>query len=425
MSSIDLPSLIEREGEVQDDPDEAGIKFERPDLQSEYEAPRDAIEETLAEYWEDLLGVSDIGIRDDFFDLGGHSLIAVRLFAKIKKKWGIEYPLSVLFEAPTIGAGADLLRDELGVTLGGEVADGPRVEKPSFKYLVPMNKAEQSEKPPFFLVAGMFGNVLNLRHLAAHLGDDQPVYALQARGLHGDDKPHNRFEDMARDYLEEIRQLQPEGPYYLGGFSGGGITAYEMAQQLRAQGEEIGIIILLDTPTARVPTATRLDRLQIHAIHLKEQGLKYPLNWMKNRWAWEMRRFQPDDREVTPAEFRSEEIEACFYEACATYEHKPYPGRLTLFRPALRERYVLGPDRVLNEDRQYVDHNNHWPQYVEGVDVHLVPGDHDSMVLEPHVRVLASEMKACLAEAQKAHAKIAPDEVNVEAANAERCLEYQ
>ncbi|MCZ6834526.1 MAG: SDR family NAD(P)-dependent oxidoreductase [Planctomycetota bacterium] len=403
VSSIDLPMLIEREGEVHDDPDESGVKFDRPDLQSEFEAPRDEIERILAGYWEDLLGVSDIGIQDDFFELGGHSLIAVRLFAKIKKKWSVEYPISVLFQAPTIGAGADMLRDELGVTLGDEAPSEPKARKPVFKYLVPMNKAPKSDKPPFFLVAGMFGNVLNLRHLAAHLGDDQPVYAVQARGLHGDDKPHTRFEDMARDYLEEIRTLQPHGPYYLGGFSGGGITAYEMAQQLLAQGDEIGILMLLDSPPARVPLANKLERLLIQGIHFKEQGLNYPVTWAKKRWAWEKRRFQPNERELTPAEFRSEEIEAGFREACDVYQHRPYPGKVNLFRPALRERYVLGAKRILNEDREYVDHENHWAQFVEAVDVHIVTGDHDSMVLEPHVRVLAAEMKSCLAKAQKDH----------------------
>ena len=407
VSSMDFPALIERESQLDDDPDESGIKFNRPELQSQYEEPRDAMERTLAEYWEDLLGVTDIGINDDFFELGGHSLIAVRLFAKIKKNWSVEYPISVLFQAPTIGGCADMLRGELGITLGDENTAEPKKAKLAFSVLVPMTKVDQTDKPAFFLMAGMFGNVLNLRHLAAHLGDDQTVYALQARGLHGEDKPHTRFEDMARDNLQAIREVQPHGPYFIGGFSGGGLVAYEMAQQLVAAGEEIGVFVMLDSIPARIPVAGKLDRLRIQGIHLWEQGLSYPISWAKRRWAWtwESRHLGKQDRELTPAEFRSGEIEAAFNEACTHYQHKPYPGRVELFCPPPQVRYDLGGGKLLTHDRRYLDHANHWEQYVKGgVVVHRVTGNHDSMVLEPNVRVLASELKACLSKAQQCHA---------------------
>ena len=118
-----------------------------------------------------------------------------------------------------------------------------------------------------------------------------------------------------------------------------------------------------------------------------------------------MRRFRKDSRELTPAEFRSEEIEAAFREACDQYEMPNYPGKVNLFRPPLQETYLLGGDRMLNQDREYLDHANHWEQYVPGgVEVHRVTGDHDSMVLEPHVRVLANELKTCLSKAQQRHA---------------------
>ncbi len=419
VSSIDLQNLMAHESRVNDTPDTDGIKYDRPSLQSEYEPPRDSIETTLAEYWEDLLGVSNIGINDEFFELGGHSLIAVRLFAKIKKKWGVEYPISVLFQAPTIAAGADMLRAELGIGLGEEQAGDIQKDKPSFSLLVPMTKVGQGSRPPFYLVAGMFGNVLNLRHLATHLGQEQTVYAIQARGLYGDDKPHNRFEDMAKDSLAAIREVQPEGPYFIGGFSGGGIVAYEMAQQLLAAGEEIGTLVMLDSIPARIPTATKMDRLKIQLIHMGEQGLKFPINWAVNRYNWETRKLWKNKEEMTPAEFRSEEIEAAFLEACAVYEHKPYPGQVELFRPPFQERYVMGPGRVLNESREYLDEANHWRQYITGkLNVHMVTGDHDSMVLEPHVRVLANKLKVCLNEAYKnMESKLGNSENKVLAAN--------
>jgi len=250
----------------------------------------------------------------------------------------------------------------------------------------------------------MFGNVLNLRHLAGHLGSDQPVYALQARGLHGDDKPHTRFEEMARDYLEEVRQIQPHGPYYLGGFSGGGISAYEMAQQLTAAGERVGGLVMLDTPPPPpcTPQLTWRDRLLIQAYRIRRRGIGYLVEWARNRWNWEMRRFRAVElQELTPAEFRSGEIHLGFLEAIDHYEPKVYSGPIHLFRPRLQETYPLGGGRFASDARVIVDHRNHWTPFVTGeIRVHEVTGDHDSMVLEPHVRVLARELRTCLTAAQ-------------------------
>ena len=129
-------------------------------------------------------------------------------------------------------------------------AETPTAKVPErrFTHIVPMHEGAAGEKQPFFLVAGMFGNVLNLRHLAHLIGADRPFYGLQARGLYGDQEPHRSIEDAARDYISELRDVQPTGPYMLGGFSGGGITAYEMARQLEEAGEQISLIVLLDTP---------------------------------------------------------------------------------------------------------------------------------------------------------------------------------
>lgn len=405
VSSIGLESLADRFSRLQEEPQEVGVKFARPNLTSTYEAPRNALERQLAVFWEELLGVENIGIHDDFFELGGHSLIAVRLFAKIKKAWNAEYPISVLFQGPTIAGCAELLRDEIG-DLDEEIGDmqpGPaRVRK--HRCLVPMNLGSGSSRPPFFLVAGMFGNVLNLRHLAGHLGVDQPVYALQARGLHGDDKPHTRFEDMARDYLQEVRQIQPHGPYFLGGFSGGGISAYEMAHQLLAAGEQIGILVMLDTPPPPrcTPQLTWQDRLLIQAYRIQRHGLRYLIDWARNRWEWETRRFRTAPaQELTPAEFRSGEIHVGFLEAIAHYKPPIYDGPIELFRPRLQKSYALRGGRFANDARAIVDYRNHWTPFVRGeVCVHEVSGDHDSMVLEPHVRVLARELRMCLAAAE-------------------------
>lgn len=419
-SPLSLKKLVARTNEAAQVHQDSGVKFSRPTLAAAYEAPRDDLEKAVAEIWEDLLGVDQIGINDDFFELGGHSLIAVRLFARVKKLCHVEYPISVLFEAPTIAKCAAMIRRDTGDTFSASTSSSPtstpdsssaavkdESDNTSQKYLVPLHVPESTEKAPFFLVSGMFGNVLNLRHLGAHLGQDQPVYALQARGLYGDDRPHESFEEAAADYIVAIRTVQPHGPYYLGGFSGGGITAFEMAHQLRAAGEEVRFLAMLDSIPAKTPSLTTRDRLEMQLQNFRSQGFGYFAQWAKDRWEWEKKKRQTVVRELTPAEFRSEEIEAAFRRSLARYETRKYPGRLYLFRPPLDERYKLSNGRIVDRYRSVRDSHNHWIPFFDDVELHLVTGDHDSMVLEPHVRVLAQKLKACL-EACRAGDQKAP-----------------
>lgn len=388
--------------------DEEGVTFARPDLDSEYIAPRDDLENELVKLWREFLGVDQIGIQDDFFDLGGHSLIAVRLFAKLKKQWGVDWPISVLFDAPSIEPFANLLRAEIGdVVATSDETDEAAAPQLRHRYLVSMNKSNNSNRAPLFLVAGMFGNVLNLRHLATHLGDDQPVYALQAKGLYGDDEPHRTFVDAARDYIEEMRHVQPHGPYLVGGFSGGGVTAFEIAHQLLADGEEVSALVMLDSipPHPAWPEPDFMDRLHIQLQRTFKVMLRDPTAWLKRRIRWELekRGHACTPRQSTPAEFRSELIEIAFRESLACYEMKQLPVRLSLFRPELDDTYHLRGDRIANRDGQLMENLNWWsPWTSEGIDVEIVPGNHDSMVLEPNVKVLAALVRKTLDEAQPA-----------------------
>lgn len=413
-SPVDLGVVSRRMASLAAAPTGPGVRFSRPTLDSEFEAPRDNLERALAGWWEDLLGVERVGIHDSFFDLGGHSLIAVRLFAKIRKAYDVEYPISVLFEAPTIAGCAEMLRRELGDaadTGSGAAArqSGDAAPQRKRRFLVPMRVVKDSPKAPFFLVAGMFGNVLNLRHLAAHLGEDQTVYAIQARGLYGDDPPHTSFEEMARDYLAEIREVQPHGPYFLGGFSGGGNTAFEMAQQLARAGEEAAFLALLDSRPAEMPSLSRADKALIHAQRIRARGPAYITDWARKRLEWERRKrtAQPGAaaQDLTPAEFRSKEIERAFYTALGAYRTRVYAGDVHLFRPALAVAHRLPGGRMTTKDRLFLDHHNHWKPFVAGeVIVHEVTGDHDSMVLEPHVRCLSGRLRAALEAAHAAAA---------------------
>jgi amino acid adenylation domain-containing protein len=190
--------------------------------------PRNRIELQLAAIWEQVLGITPIGVRDNFFALGGYSLLALRMFSAIEQTFGTRLPMALLFQAPTIEQLADVLADE-----------GCTVRWRSLVAIQPEGK-----KPPFFAVPGVGGNVLVFARLAKLLGTDQPFYGLQARGLDGKEKPFMRLEDMAAHYIDEIRAVQPHGPYLIGGTCTGGLAAYEVAQQLTAMGEEVILAII-------------------------------------------------------------------------------------------------------------------------------------------------------------------------------------
>ncbi|MGF7008567.1 type I polyketide synthase [Aminobacter sp. BE322] len=403
VSSMDLEALRRRAAAPAVAAPQGGDQFERPELDSDYVAPRNDIERTLAGFWSELLGVDRIGVDDSFFDIGGHSLIAVRLFRMIRKQYAVDLPISVLFEAPTIAGCAQLIASHLPA--GEHSGTGPSQPAPPAEkhlHLVAMSAGTDPSAAPVFICAGMFGNVLNLRQLAMRLGVDRPVYGLQARGLYGDQEPHATFEEMARDYLAEVRKVQPRGPYLLAGFSGGGLAAYEMAQQLRAEGEDVALVAMLDTPLPTQPRLTAFDRLQMKLQDLRRHKLSFVTGWIRDRRRWqaEMR----DKREAAEAEnagrqFQNARIEAAFRAALLRYDLKPYPGRLLLLRPRLNILYTLSGGRRLQEGRNVALDDNGWTPYVAELEVQEVAGDHDSMVLEPYVRVLSERLRPRFAAA--------------------------
>src|ERR1051325_10054788 len=217
-------------------------------------APRDKIEEQLASLWAKVLKLKAVGITDNFFELGGDSLLAARLFAQIHNRVGMNLPLATLFVSPTVEQLANTLRED---------GAGER-----WSSLFPIQP--HGSKPPLFCVHAAGANVLIYRPMARHLGDDQPVYALQAQGLDGRSKPSKHVEEMAAHYVKEIRAFQPDGPYYLLGASFGGLVLYEMAHQLLAQGQEVAFLGMLNT---NCPVYSLRKRLTCHLGHLRQLGL--------------------------------------------------------------------------------------------------------------------------------------------------------
>ena len=202
-------------------------------LSSSHVPAETATERQLLEIWEGSLDVSGLGVADDYFELGGDSASAVPLFAEIELRFGHIMPLSSLLDCPTVRS--------LAARLDGlcEAA----VRHP----LVPMRTA--GDRPPLFIVHGGGASVMFVRSLLPWLGPDQPLFGIEARGLVDGEAPHASFEAMAADYLTAVRQEQPAGPYYLGGYCIGALTAFEMARQLQNAGEKVAFVGLFDLNT--------------------------------------------------------------------------------------------------------------------------------------------------------------------------------
>ncbi len=200
--------------------------------------PRTDVEQRVTAIWRNLLGVDSIAPDDDFFEIGGSSLLAARVFAQIDKEFGRLLPLSTLFEAPTVRKLAALLTPV-------EIVTTPKSEAPKSPSLVQLRGG--GSEPPLFFIHAEGGNVLGYRNIVKHLPNERPVYALQAQGLTDGLEPRNTVEALATAYLREIRTVQPKGPYHIGGWCLGGMVAYEMAQQLSEAGEETALLAMIQT----------------------------------------------------------------------------------------------------------------------------------------------------------------------------------
>lgn len=378
-------------------------RFSRPELDSDFAPPRDGLEKGLAELWGKLLGVEGVGIQDSFFDLGGHSLIAVRLFNDIADKFNVDLPMSVLMQSPTIEGLAKLVRGGEyveGAADGAAPANAEERPAPELRYhhVVPMHAAPVAGRTPLFLVAGMYGNVLNLSHLAHLLGEDRPFYALQARGLYGDAAPHESFEEAATDYLAEVLQVQPQGPYLLGGFSGGGLIAFEMARQLIDRGEQVLGVLMLDTPAREIPDFSLGDKLSMLAQTAQREGIGFIGQKIQSRIEWEKekrrRRAEPAKEAAgNSPSFQSRRIGDAFLRSLAKYKIPKVDVKVALFRPKLDVKFKLSGGRLVDSYRNYVREDNFWTPHVAQLQTFEVPGNHDNMVLEPNVRVLVSRMR--------------------------------
>lgn len=345
-------------------------------------APNADIEDVLIGWWRELLNVNEVGLDADFFDLGGHSLIGVQLLSRIKKTYGVNLGLSILFEARTVKQLSELIRSSKKSAQPGAKPWSP---------LVPIQS--KGTLPPLYVISGLGGNVLKFYTFAFHLGQDQPIYGLLPRGLDGRDSYHRRIEDMAADYVSAIRAKQAAGPYHLAGYSFGGIVTFEVAQQLARQGGEVGVVALLDTGewhyrdrvSKSLRPGERLDIIREHfrAMLFDENRSDYLKKLLEARYSkLKYQFFKTLGRSVPRNVGSIEEVNAY---AAAQYQPSVFPGKLTLFR-SIKRAPGEGTDEFLG-----------WKQYArDGVEVHHIPSTHFNMLQEPAVTVLAKELQSCL-----------------------------
>jgi thioesterase domain-containing protein/acyl carrier protein len=344
-------------------------------------APQDALELRLVRIWENVLGIQPIGVNHNFFDLGGHSLLAVRLLARVHKELGQQLPLVTLFQGATVRQLAGVLRRQQGAN-------------EAFSSLVQIQAGNVNKRPLFF-VHPIGGGVLCYADLSRHLDLDQPFYGLQALSLDDEQQPHTRVEAMARHYLDLIQTVQAEGPYLLGGWSMGGVVAFEIAQQLRAQGQTVAWLVLIDS---HAPTGDRVPELDEITL-LASFALDLGLSWQQIPLASDqLEQLEPGERlafvleqakqaGVVPPEIELTQAQRLFhvfksnFGAMRQYAPCPYPGRVTL----LKAQEQLGAGELAPDLG--------WGALVDGgVAVHEIAGNHYTLLREPNVNALAEQI---------------------------------
>jgi amino acid adenylation domain-containing protein len=326
----------------------------------------DAVQSQLVRIWEEVLGRKPIGIRDNFFELGGHSLLAARLMHRIGQATGKTLPLAMLLEAPTVELLAATLRQNGW--------------SHHWSSLVPIQPA--GSHPPFFCIHGVGGNAVGFHELGRRMSPDYPLYGLQSQGLDGKRPCFKTIEEMASHYISEIRSVRPKGPYLVGGFSLGGLIAYEMAQQLRAMDEEVGLLVLFDTYPGNLKNVTAsvvqllLTPSWRHWFHdLPSKAVKRVRRGLKNR---KVPQFLRDVRDSNAG-------------AAERYTLRPYAGKATLIRAGEKSLRSSG------------DPHAAWPGLVSELEVHEIPGDHYEMLVAPQVEHLAERLKSCIDQSLHEH----------------------
>lgn len=345
--------------------------------------PEDPLELQLQLIFERVLKRAPIGVDISFFELGGDSLQALELLVQIEQAAGQQLPLGTLYHASTVQALATALRERRG--------------KEEWSSLVPLQRS--GRRAPLYFLHTTPGDILGYGNLVYRLGEDQPCYGFQSLGLKEERLGHRTVEEMAGYYVGLLRERQPSGPYHLAGWCYGGVVAVEMARLLKEQGQEVGLLALLET-VAMPPSLSNWRYLRHRAGCFLKMT---PWRWMaylraKARYLHEARiasrmRFRQvggsDSAERDPRLARLEHVYNTNLQALDRYRSRYYDGKVVLFNAAEK-------DAALIPDPHYG-----WVGLAREVEIHEVPGNHDTMLTEPNVSALARKLAECLEAAPK------------------------
>lgn len=346
--------------------------------------PESPLELQLKLLFERILKRAPIGVDVSFFELGGDSLQALELLVEIEKSTGRQLPLGTLYQSSTVE------------TLAREVQSCGN--PPEWSSLVTLQAS--GKRPPLILLHTTPGDILGYGNLVYRLGHNQPCYGFQSLGLKDSQLSHTSVQEMATYYLGLLRAFQPRGPYFLGGWCYGGIVSVEMARMLKAQGETIALLALLETvalPARWTNLAYWLNRIACFFKMSPQRWISYFQS--KARYARESRiankmRFRQGNTSLEgdlldPRLAQLEHVYNTNLAALKNYRSEYYDGKVTLFNAAER-------DLALIQDPKYG-----WVGLAREIEVHEVPGDHDTMLTEPNVSALAHRLTDCLLRAQQ------------------------
>jgi len=344
--------------------------------------PQNRLELELAQIWSEVLQVHPIGVQDNFFALGGHSLLGVSLMTKIRQAFGRSLPLATLFQEGTIEQQAVLLRQ-----------DNPIQWSP----LIPLRAT--GNQPPLFCLHPGGGSAFVYIQLIQHLNADRPVYGIDARGFEGGQTPHDRVETMAAYYIEALKALQPQGPYHFVGWCFGGLVAFEIARQLHRREQPVAFLCLLDIPDYlnlkeyKFPELPDDEVLQFMELPLFNKKLDYCQQFLptippSERFPYLLE--QAKRLDLIPASFGVSEalnlikVSEAHNQAILNYTFPvhPYPGKVTL---------IQAQDGITST---FGRSTKGWSQLAKTVEVHWIPGDHFSIIDGTDVKTLAATMSA-------------------------------
>lgn len=352
----------------------------RPNLTVAYVSPRNDFESQIAEQWAYYLGIECVGVLDDFFALGGDSLLAVQLSQALRSRLKVSLPAHVLLENPTVAG------------LAASLGQAPKTEDAA-KRLVRLASGPRDSRP-LFLIHPVGGHVYFYQALAHGLAEVAPVYGITAQGVDGEADPLSTIEEMAQSYLGAIRSVQPKGPYRLGGSSFGGVVAFEMTQHLLAQGEQVDLLALIDSPgPGAMPAGFRGDAEILAYLLSRGENEDLHLQKLSRMNDDEMLRYflqQSEAKERLPPAANIESIRHFLhlfranFDALLQYQPRPCPVDGILFQASEADGVnPLGVERV-------------WQPFFRTLETLDTPGNHITMNLQPNVAVIIDRLRAAM-----------------------------